>query len=93
VEFPKIAIKEMFRILKTGGRLIVTDLDEHNFEFLREEQHDFWLGFKRGDIKNWFEEAGFREVRVSCVCEDCCSESEFAQRSACVRIFVASGIK
>ncbi len=93
VEFPEVSIKEMARILKTGGRLIVTDLDEHNFEFLREEQHDFWLGFKRRDIQKWFEEAGLREVRISCVGEDCCAESEIAQAKACVNIFVASGIK
>lgn len=31
VESPKTAIMEMARILKPGGRLVITDLDEHNF--------------------------------------------------------------
>jgi len=36
VELPLKAIKEMVRILKPGGKLVITDMDEHTFEFLRE---------------------------------------------------------
>ena len=34
VESPAAALKEMARILKNGGKLVITDLDEHGFEFL-----------------------------------------------------------
>jgi ubiquinone/menaquinone biosynthesis C-methylase UbiE len=54
VELPSEAIKEMVRILKPGGKLVVTDLDEHAFEFLKEEHHDKWMGFRRDDIERWF---------------------------------------
>ena len=37
VENPFSAVKEMARILKSNGKMIITDLDAHDFEFLREE--------------------------------------------------------
>lgn len=50
VESPPEAIKEMARILKPEGRLIIADLDVHAFQFLKDEHHDRWMGFKREDI-------------------------------------------
>lgn len=93
VEQPPKAIQEMARVLKAGGRMVITDLDEHGFEFLRNEQHDRWLGFKREDVALWFIEAGLRDVRVDCVGESCCAESNSGCGSASVSIFVASGQK
>ncbi len=91
VENPYTAIEEMVRILKPGGKLVITDLDEHNHEFLRTEQHDRWMGFKRADVKNWFTKAGLKNVTVDCAGGNCCSESECGCDSASVSIFVACG--
>jgi ubiquinone/menaquinone biosynthesis C-methylase UbiE len=93
VETPPAAIKEMTRILKPGGRLAITDLDEHHFEFLRTEQHDRWLGFKRDDVRRWFEDAGLKDVIVDCADTNCCADSNSGSESADVSIFVASGMK
>jgi ubiquinone/menaquinone biosynthesis C-methylase UbiE len=93
VESPSVAINEMVRILKPGGKLIITDLDEHNFEFLKIEQYDRWMGFKREDVKRWFIETGLKEVIVDCVGENCCAPSCCEDEYASVSIFVASGIK
>ena len=93
VEEPPSAIREMTRILKKGGRLVITDLDEHNFEFLRKEHHDRWMGFKREDIENWFKASGLNNVEVACVNQDCCADSCDGESSARVSIFVASGTK
>jgi ubiquinone/menaquinone biosynthesis C-methylase UbiE len=90
---PPDAIKEMARVLKPGGRLVITDLDEHSFEFMRAEQHDQWLGFKREDITHWFAEAGLRNTTVECVGEDCCAESSSGCESASISIFIALGEK
>ena len=89
---PPRAIKEMVRILKPGGKLVITDLDEHTFEFMMEEHHDRWMGFRREDIKRWFKEAGLRNVSVNCVGEDCCTQS-ICGEDAKISIFVASGEK
>jgi ubiquinone/menaquinone biosynthesis C-methylase UbiE len=93
VENPLKAIKEMKRILKPGGKLVITDVDEHEFEFLKTEQHDRWMGFDREDIKRWFIEAGLKNVFVDCVGEKCCTKSSSSGESAEISIFVASGKK
>lgn len=93
VESPAKAIKEIVRILKPCGKLVITDLDEHTFEFLRVEHHDRWMGFKREDIRKWFAEAGFSDIFVDCVGENCCTQSSQDDEYANVSIFVASGVK
>ncbi|GFP74325.1 class I SAM-dependent methyltransferase [Clostridium fungisolvens] len=93
VEDPLIAIKEMVRILKPSGKLVITDLDQHNHEFLRTEQHDRWMGFDRKDIENWFVEAGLSNVFVDCVGGNCCATSSCGGESASISIFVAYGEK
>ena len=93
VEVPLAAVEEMARILKPGGKLIITDMDEHEHEFLRKEQHDRWLGFKRGDIEKWFTEAGLKNVAVECIEENCCADSEECSEKADVSLFVAYGEK
>ena len=54
VEDSPEAIKEMVKILKLGGKIVITDADEHDYEFLRIEQQDRWLGFIRNDIIKWY---------------------------------------
>lgn len=93
IENPNVVLKEMYRILKTNGKLIITDLDEHNFEFLKTEQYDVWMGFNRKDMNNWFEEAGFKNVTVDCVGSNCCADSKCGCSKASISIFVAYGEK
>jgi ubiquinone/menaquinone biosynthesis C-methylase UbiE len=38
--------RELVRILKPGGILVISDMDEHNFGFLETEHNDRWMGFK-----------------------------------------------
>jgi ubiquinone/menaquinone biosynthesis C-methylase UbiE len=91
VDDPPRAIREMVRILRSGGRLTLTDLDAHEFEFLRVEQHDRWMGFERADVQRWFFDAGLSDVDVDCVGENCCTTSDQGDGVA-ISIFVASGV-
>ena len=93
VESPPKAIAEMVRILKPAGKLVITDLDEHEFDFLREEHHDRWMGFKRADIVEWFQSAGLREICIDSIGTCCEAQSSCGGAFASIDIFIASGEK
>ncbi len=94
VNAPQKAINEIYRILKPGGKLIITDIDKHDDKFLILEQYDRWLGFDRNDIKKHFEQAGFKNTEVDCLDEDCCTSSKCdCSDEAQIDIFIACGIK
>ena len=90
---PGEAIKEMARILRPGGRAVITDLDEHDFEFLREEHADVWLGFHRDEVGRLLAEAGLTDIAVESAGEECCTCSESGGEQAAIGIFIASGRK
>lgn len=93
VEMPAQAVKEMARILRPGGKLVITDMDEHEFEFLLREHHDRWMGFKREQVEQWLLAAGLKNVVVDCAGEDCCAQSSGGDEYASVSVFVALGEK
>lgn len=93
VESPAAAIKEMARILKPGGRVVITDLDTHDVSFLLTEHHDRWPGFDRDVLTRWLADAGLSEVTVVNAGEECCAQSGCGCKSARISVFLAHGVK
>ncbi len=57
-ETPAAAIAEAARVLRPGGRLLVADFAAHAIEDLRDTHAHQWLGFRDGDVRDWFLAAG-----------------------------------
>jgi ubiquinone/menaquinone biosynthesis C-methylase UbiE len=91
---PLDAIREMVRILGPGGRLVITDMDTHTNEQLKNEMSDLWMGFERDQIRTWFEEAGLVNVIVDSTGQSCQASSENNKNHQLItNIFVATGTK
>jgi ubiquinone/menaquinone biosynthesis C-methylase UbiE len=56
---PARAIREAARLVAVDGRLLVVDFAQHSHEFLREAQAHRRLGFTHGQLRDWFDQAGF----------------------------------
>ncbi|HEX5791343.1 MAG TPA: metalloregulator ArsR/SmtB family transcription factor [Luteolibacter sp.] len=63
-EHPQRALDAAYRKLKPGGRLIVLDLVQHQFEQARELYADRWLGFAESDLAMMLEKSGFTNVET-----------------------------
>lgn len=64
VDRPAMAIEECGRVVRTGGSLLIADIDTHDNESLRKDYGHRWLGFDESLISSWIESAGFEIKEV-----------------------------
>lgn len=67
---PQKALAAAYRILRTGGRIVILDLLAHRFEQARELYADLWLGFSEVELVHLLEQAGFCETEVQVVSKE-----------------------
>lgn len=93
---PLAAIHEMARILRPGGRLVISDMESHPYEWFKDEMADVWTGFDRSQVRAWYQAAGLVNVIVDNPGTSCCAgrkEGELAGQKVTIAVFSAVGTR
>ena len=88
---PGVAVKEMARVLVPGGRLVLSDLQEHEYESLQRDHSDLWPGFKMAHVKSILEEARLERVNVETL-GTCCTATKESEEVK-IPMFLATARK
>lgn len=61
---PRVALVELCKLLRPGGKLLVIDYARHTDEQMAAAQADVWLGFEATELLELSHEAGLDDARV-----------------------------
>jgi ubiquinone/menaquinone biosynthesis C-methylase UbiE len=95
VKDAKKAIEEMYRIIKKDGTLIISDVQEHNGQWAKEEMFDEWLGFSNNQMQEWLTDAGFNRVSIENTelkCKGYSSKGEYTETGIFILVANKGGI-
>jgi ubiquinone/menaquinone biosynthesis C-methylase UbiE len=67
---PVEALAEAARVLRSGGRLLISDMLPHDREAYRQQMGHVWLGFDNEALQRLLGNAGFDRVRVAPMAAD-----------------------
>ena len=87
---PGVGIREMARVVKPGGRAVITDLVKHEYDWTREVMADVWLGFTEEQIREWLTAAKLVDITYSSAALPLPVEGESQER---LSAFVATAAK
>jgi ubiquinone/menaquinone biosynthesis C-methylase UbiE/DNA-binding transcriptional ArsR family regulator len=62
---PAEALAEAARVLRPGGRLLISDMLPHDREIYRQQMGHVWLGFSEETLGRLLAQAGFDGVRIA----------------------------
>lgn len=62
---PAAALAEAARVLRAGGRLVISDMLPHEHEEYRQQMGHVWLGFADDQVRRLLASAGFDRIRIT----------------------------
>ena len=89
---PGRVFEECARVLRPGGKLVMTDLTKHEETWMMDTFHDVWLGFTSEEVSSWMEDAGLEDITVHDL-DAKCSGPDFDEHGASVEILVMTAFR
>ena len=62
---PAVVLGDVARTMRSGGRLLVTDMLPHDHEEYRQQMGHVWLGFSEDQMRKLLTAAGFNGIRIT----------------------------
>lgn len=66
---PLEAIREMARVLRPGGRVLISNMETHTVDREQAAQSEVWSFFSRRQVRDWLEQAGLVNIVTGSVRE------------------------
>ncbi|MCA8941680.1 MAG: ArsR family transcriptional regulator [Planctomycetes bacterium] len=86
VASPQEAIREMARVVRDDGRVVIVDFVDNDKDWLKEELGVLWQGFPIDALRQWLEASGLDDVQIEI-------HEPINERSELPGTFIASACK
>jgi SAM-dependent methyltransferase len=91
LEDPALFFAECARVLRPGGRAVITDMVAYGAASFAASQNDRWVGFELGQLRDWIAAAGLLPDEIALIGQRCCAQVSSADGGA--EIFLACAIR